>query len=435
MARTDCRKRIGIGTLIATVVAGCAHSGVIHDFGLTPLTARPEEPDSTNIVEQNDLMASASPNGELLVFTSARSGTFRLYTANTDGSNQRVITSGPGTQMQGSWSPDGERIAFVHREEGGRYLAIVDGDGSNRKLLTDSLGGWPIPMWSPDGKRILYHAPGPMGEDDLWSIDPGTGDREVLFGSAASDRQPMLSPDGRHVVFTSRRDGEDEEIYVADIDGESWLQLTDNEASDYTPSWSPDGGRIVFQSVRAGRWTIFTINADGSDETPITRYPMQWDPVWSHDGTEIFFNSGRDGRRGIYAMYADGSNPRKLTNTEPGAFVSIVREAGVDEAIRAFRDAKARYPEATFFYEREVRYLGQNYLEMGQLREAELLFGVNVQAFPRSKATHLDLGNVRLAAGEIVAAIESYTRALKLDPEDEQLSARLQRLRNETGRD
>ena len=411
------------------MTAACESSGHVLDLRLTPLTARPEDPDTTAIYDQNDLMATASANGEFVLFTSRRSGTFRQYVMNVDGSNVHVLTSGPGTQMQGSWSPDGEKIVYVQREKKSQSLAVMDFDGSEPKILVNDLGSWPTPFFAPDGRHIVYHADGPIGSWDIWSVDAETGEREVLFGSPAADMQPAISPDGSRVVFISRRDGEDEEIYVADLNGGPWTQLTNNNVSDYTPTWSPDGSRIVFQSPRGGRWTILTIKPDGSDETPVTVYPAQYDPVWSHDGREIFFNSDRDGRRGIYVMNADGLNQRKLTNTEPSTFVRVVRDAGVDEAARVFREAHAADPDAVFFYEEEVRYLGQNYLEIGHVRQATVLFEVNVEAFPQSSAAYADLGTAHLAAGEIVLAIESYQRANELDPEDARVARLLADLR------
>ena len=415
------------------MVAGCTPSADARQWSLVPLTVRPEDPDTTNIQDQNDFMPSTSPNGELVLFASRRSGTERLYLMNTDGSDERVISSGPGTQMQGSWSPDGKKIVYLHSDQGNRYLASMNADGSDPEMLTEAPRTWPTPFWSPDGERILYHKAGQFGADDIWSIDRDGGEPELVLGSSSDDWHPAWSPDGTRIVFVSRRDGDDFEVYVTDLNGGPWIQLTDNEVDDYTPIWSPDGTQIVFQTPRGGRWTIVTINADGSAQTPITQYPMQWDPVWSHDGSEIFFNSARDGRRGIYVMNADGSNQRKLTNTEPGAFVTVVREAGVDEAARLFREARAENPEAVYFYEREVQYLGENYLEMGHLRQAALLFEVNVEAYPESKATHMDLGKTRLAAGEIGLAVESYQRALELDPEDGQIAGLLERLRKEMG--
>ncbi|MCH7564593.1 MAG: tetratricopeptide repeat protein [Gemmatimonadetes bacterium] len=50
-----------------------------------------------------------------------------------------------------------------------------------------------------------------------------------------------------------------------------------------------------------------------------------------------------------------------------------------------------------------------------------------------SKAAHADLGKARLAAGEIGLAVESYRRALELDPDDGQVSDLLARLEGEMG--
>lgn len=419
--------------LLLVGTSGCGLSpGSETDLTLTPLPVRPEDPDTTNVQDQNDFMPSAAPRGDLVLFTSRRSGKERLYVMNVDGSDQRRISSGPGTQMQGSWSPDGEEIVYLDRQGDVRSIAVIGADGSGRRILAEAPRNWPIPVWSPDGTRILYHAPGPSGSDDLWTVGADGGEPRVLLGSPKDDRQGAWSPDGRRIVLASRRDGDDFEIYVVDLNGDVWTQLTDNQVDDYTPSWSPQGDRVVFQSPRAGRWTILTVNVDGTGEKALTRYPMQWDPVWSHDGAEIYFNSARDGRRGIYVMNADGTYPRKLTNTDPGAFVRAVREAGVDRAAGLFRGAHAANAGAVYFYEREVQYLGESYLEMGDLRRAAVLFQINVEAYPESSSAHADLGTAHLAAGQIGPAVESFERAVELDPENDWIPGLLERLRAES---
>ena len=47
------------------------------------------------------------------------------------------------------------------------------------------------------------------------------------------------------------------------------------------PTWSPDGRRIVFTSRRDRNFEIYVMNADGSDQTNISRSPA-WDeaPAW-----------------------------------------------------------------------------------------------------------------------------------------------------------
>lgn len=406
---------------------------------LTPLQPRPEDPDPTHIYDQNDFMAVPSPNGKLILFTSRRSGVFRQYVMNADGSNVHQITRGPGRQMQGAWAPDGKRIVYYQREGGGdtpfeRHLIMCNADGSDPKTLAEIPGTWSTFAWMPDGKSVLYHAHGPNGGDDIWSVNVETGEREVVLGSPTADRQPWPSPDGRRIVFISKRDGDDDEIYVADTNGGPWRQLTDNNVNDYTPAWSPDGSRIVFQSPRAGRWTIFTIKPDGTEETPITPdLPAQYDPVWSADGKEIIFNSDREGRRSIFVMNADGQNIRRLTNPEPNTIVKVIEEDGVDEAARLFRDAHAKNPGAVYFYEEEIQYLGENYLEMGFLRHATVLFEINTEAFPESKTAHVNLAKTLLAAGENGRAIKSYERAHAIDPDDAKVSRILEQLKGQAG--
>src|ERR687888_72816 len=73
-------------------------------------------------------------------------------------------------------------------------------------------------------------------------------------------------------------------------------------------------GKIAFSSFRDGNYEIYTMNADGSDQTRLTKEDFY--PFWSPDGTKILFSSFRDGNYEIYVMNADGSDQLNLTNNE-----------------------------------------------------------------------------------------------------------------------
>ncbi len=82
-------------------------------------------------------------------------------------------------------------------------------------------------------------------------------------------------------------------------DGSGLITLTNS--IDYYPSWSSDGLRIVFNSRRDGNWEIYTMNADGSNQTRITNNAsIDIGPKWSPSGDKIAFSSNRDGNQEIY---------------------------------------------------------------------------------------------------------------------------------------
>lgn len=82
------------------------------------------------------------------------------------------------------------------------------------------------------------------------------------------------------------------------------------------PRWF--GDKILFQSNRDGRWQIYIMNADGSDQKNISNDKFNNNFVSCSDkGDLIAFVSDRDGNEEIYTMKPDGSSLKRLTN-DPG---------------------------------------------------------------------------------------------------------------------
>jgi TolB protein len=133
--------------------------------------------------------------------------------------------------------------------------------------------------------------------------------------TSARSQEPHdeLPPTGR-IVFTSNRDG-DFEIYVMDADGGNQTRLTRSEGSDVEPAWSPDGRLIAFVSERGGNADIYLMNADGSDQRRLVRHPNgDFSPAWSPDGRYIAFDSNREGALDLYATTPDGTELLRITS-------------------------------------------------------------------------------------------------------------------------
>jgi Tol biopolymer transport system component len=106
-------------------------------------------------------------------------------------------------------------------------------------------------------------------------------------------------------------------IFTSNLDGNDFtLLITSGSGGEpTTPSWSPDGQKIAFETGFIYR-DIYTMNADGTGVTQITRHHMDVAPAWSPDGTKIVFSrvTLQPGNEDLYTMNADGSAVAKLTD-------------------------------------------------------------------------------------------------------------------------
>lgn len=97
------------------------------------------------------------------------------------------------------------------------------------------------------------------------------------------------------------------------------------------------------------------------------------------------------------------------------ALLPVVKEAGVETAIRQYRDVRARRPEAYDFAERELNQLGYALLRGGAVRDAVAIFTLNTEMYPGGSNTYDSLGEALLAAGDTAGAVANYRRSLAMN--------------------
>ncbi|MEM7033734.1 MAG: hypothetical protein AAF629_29590 [Chloroflexota bacterium] len=142
-------------------------------------------------------------------------------------------------------------------------------------------------------------------------------------------------------------------ICLANETGQIVKQLTDGNSRDWFPAWSPNGQSIAYSSDKGstrhfygldqtdysltaltspeeaahinpkrklhpmpnGTAQVWIMDADGSNQRPLTSEGANAHPAWSPDGDQIAFNSTRTGKLELFLMDADGSNQRQLTHS------------------------------------------------------------------------------------------------------------------------
>jgi TolB protein len=146
--------------------------------------------DSTAI----DTSPSYSPDGSQVVFTSDRgggSGRSQIYVMGGDGSNPHRISFGDGVYSTPVWSPRGDLIAFTKQSGGEFQIGVMKTDGSGERILSSGFQQ-EGPTWAPNGRVLMFFRDS-GGGPKLVSVDlTGRNEQQIPTANYASD--PAWSP-------------------------------------------------------------------------------------------------------------------------------------------------------------------------------------------------------------------------------------------------
>jgi Tol biopolymer transport system component len=202
---------------------------------------------------------------------------YDIFTAKTDGSDVKRLTTTTGYDAEATLSTDGKQIVFTSVRDGDIDLYSMAADGSGVKRLTTAVGYDGGAFFSDDGNWIVYRASRPSTE------------------AAAIEFKSLLA---RALIRPSKL-----EIRVMRSDGTQDRQVTNNGAANFAPFFFRHShDRIIFCSNLAdpkGRnFDLWTVNGDGTDLERITYNPtFDGFPMFSPDGRKLVFCSNRHNAR------------------------------------------------------------------------------------------------------------------------------------------
>lgn len=212
------------------------------------------------------------------------------------------LTSGEWDDESPSVSPDGNLIAFSSNRTGSWDIFLLDLNSNSIKQLTNSTAFEGRISWSPDGTYIVFDC----FQNEFFDLviqsvfDPSEKPIQLTDGTSNSF-QPDWSPDGSELAFVTDRSGFNE-IWLANLQDpvDRFKKVTGNPGTDYSsPVWSPDGKHLAYSSSLSSD-RIFLVNPEVPEDEPVL-IGSGANPVWMPDGNGILATISLPNRTEILA--------------------------------------------------------------------------------------------------------------------------------------
>src|SRR5688572_28658474 len=200
---------------------------------------------------------AAQPAGPIYEIAFASLGPLNadVFIADADGNHATPLLPHAGFDGNGSFSSDGQWVVFTSERDGSYDIYRAHPDGSGLERLVDHPAYDDQAALSPDGRSLAFVSTR-GGQADIWIQDLATKKLRNLTNHPAGDFRPAWSPDGRWLAFTSDRDSRkpiigvflvqhSTEVYLIRADGTGLRRVTQAQKATGSPSWSPDGKQLL----------------------------------------------------------------------------------------------------------------------------------------------------------------------------------------------
>jgi Tol biopolymer transport system component len=271
-----------------------------------------------------------SPGGTTIAFARYSQDTSaNIYLVPVSGGEPRQVTADKASIFGLAWATDTELVFSSNRSGSFRLWRISTKASSITPIAELNIAGEDARF--PSFSRTGTAAPTRLAYQRLVDnldirraevVREGTPQHALksshsFIASTKSEDHPRYSPDGTKIAFVSGRSGT-QEIWLCASDGSNPVRLTSMGGPIVVgPQWSPDGRRIAFFATTgtAGIYVTYVADAEDGRLSRVTRTEGELEalPAWSWDGRSLYLTSGRSGSLQIWKKPLDGEEPVQLT--------------------------------------------------------------------------------------------------------------------------
>ena len=277
-------------------------------------------------VRNDDSGASFSPDGKRMAFVRGNDpepGKFSLLASNLDGTDEKVITTGPSSYWSSrvAWSPDGSQIALGNIGPGPGNVSIQLHDlVSARDQTLARFNDLPISeiAWLPDRRGLLATYDNNIGfvtRSQLGFISNPGGQFHTITNDTNDYGTLTLSADGKTLATVQQK--ATQILYLMPAAGFS------GNPPNPAPAQSKDAAMFGWASngelYFGDGGNLLRMSVDGTNKTTLLSDPASQiiHPDGCADGRYIVItwsNHTANKETNIWRVDADGSNPKRLTS-------------------------------------------------------------------------------------------------------------------------
>jgi serine/threonine protein kinase len=210
------------------------------------------------------------------------------------------------------WHSNGEGILYSGTRSGSFniYQAALDNGGREQRLTSSDNPETPYSV-SSDG-WLIFAATDPQTSSDLWALllDEGSDAPRKFLATHAVETAATFSPDGRSVAYVSDTSGQPEVFLRPFPEGEPPTAV----GPGHSPMWSPGGQELFYLSPNDDQLIAATIRGSGFDTVVVSSVPLldNW-PGWAATSGFGSYDVSPDGRFLTVVRTQPSPSPNEIT--------------------------------------------------------------------------------------------------------------------------